>query len=91
MNRECSCLLVLNKAVKLEIYVLEEFFEPLRDTLTNIEGIYNRRFYFEKYDHRFHWNREDSIIKIWMPIEIHSHFNKIGMHEITVYPYFCFI
>lgn len=24
--------------------------------------------HFEKYDHRFHWNRVDSIIEIWIPI-----------------------
>lgn len=24
--------------------------------------------HFEKYDHRFHWNRVDSIIEIWLPI-----------------------
>ena len=26
--------------------------------------------HFEKYDFRFHWNREDSIIEIWIPIQI---------------------
>lgn len=25
--------------------------------------------HFERYDYRFHWNMEDSIIEIWMPIE----------------------
>lgn len=25
--------------------------------------------HFEKYDFRFHWNREDSIIEIWIPIQ----------------------
>ena len=25
--------------------------------------------HFEKYDYRFHWNRENSIIEIWLPIE----------------------
>lgn len=25
--------------------------------------------HFEKYDERFHWNRMDSIIEIWIPIE----------------------
>lgn len=25
--------------------------------------------HFEKYDARFHWNREDSIIEIWVPIQ----------------------
>lgn len=24
--------------------------------------------HFEKYDYRFHWNRDDSIIEIWIPI-----------------------
>ncbi len=25
--------------------------------------------HFEKYDRRFHWNRENSIIEIWIPIQ----------------------
>ena len=25
-------------------------------------------FHFEKYDQRFHWNRADSVIEIWVPI-----------------------
>ncbi|MDO5573673.1 MAG: GyrI-like domain-containing protein [bacterium] len=24
--------------------------------------------HFEKYDYRFHWNRDDSVIEIWVPI-----------------------
>ena len=30
----------------------------------------NRQFvYFEKYDYEFHWNREDSVIEIYIPIK----------------------
>ncbi len=30
----------------------------------------NRQFvYFEKYDYKFHWNREDSVIEIYIPIK----------------------
>lgn len=25
--------------------------------------------HYEKYDYRFHWNREDSLIEIWVPIK----------------------
>ena len=25
--------------------------------------------HFEKYDYRFHWNKENSIIEIWLPIK----------------------
>ena len=25
--------------------------------------------YFEKYDYKFHWNREDSVIEIYIPIK----------------------
>ena len=25
--------------------------------------------HFERYDYRFHWNRENSIIEIWLPIK----------------------
>lgn len=28
--------------------------------------------HFEKYDFRFHWNRDDSIIEIWIPIKSKS-------------------
>lgn len=26
--------------------------------------------HFEKYDHRFHWNRSNSVIEIWVPFEL---------------------
>ena len=30
----------------------------------------NRQFvYFEKNDYKFHWNREDSVIEIYIPIK----------------------
>lgn len=30
----------------------------------------NRQFvYFEKYDYKFHWNRDDSVIEIYIPIK----------------------
>ena len=25
--------------------------------------------HFERYDYRFHWNKESSIIEIWLPIK----------------------
>ena len=25
--------------------------------------------HFEKYDYRFHWNRDNSVIEIWIPIQ----------------------
>lgn len=25
--------------------------------------------HFEKYDYRFHWNKKNSIIEIWLPIK----------------------
>ena len=37
---------------------------------TNINLVENRQFvYFEKYDYKFHWNREDSVIEIYIPIK----------------------
>ena len=36
---------------------------------TNYKPLKEDCIHFEKYDHRFHWNREDSIIEIWIPIE----------------------
>lgn len=29
----------------------------------------NHFLHFEKYDYRFHWNKADSVIEIWIPIE----------------------
>ena len=31
--------------------------------------IKNEFIHFEKYDYRFHWNRDSSIIEIWIPIQ----------------------
>lgn len=36
---------------------------------TRYSPINDRFLHFEKYDRRFHWNREDSIIEIWIPIQ----------------------
>lgn len=51
----------------------------LKDTINHIyqEIIPNHKIivdnhnfiYFEKYDHKFHWNRPDSIIEIYIPIK----------------------
>ncbi len=37
---------------------------------TGLEPIRDNFFHFEKYDYRFHWNREDSVIEIWVPVKI---------------------
>lgn len=39
--------------------------------LPKLEYTVNKKdfFHFEKYDARFHWNRKDSIIEIWIPLE----------------------
>lgn len=34
----------------------------------NIRPISDDFLHFEKYDHRFHWNKDNSIIEIWVPI-----------------------
>lgn len=31
--------------------------------------IKNDFIHFEKYDYRFHWNRNDSVIEIWIPVQ----------------------
>ena len=36
---------------------------------TNYEPSQEDFIHFEKYDYRFHWNRENSIIEIWVPIK----------------------
>lgn len=42
-----------------------------KDILPNNEYILvqNNFLHFEKYDYRFHWNNENSIIEIWIPIQ----------------------
>lgn len=37
---------------------------PQNDIIINSENF----FYFERYDYKFHWNRSDSIIEIYLPI-----------------------
>ena len=42
---------------------------PKKDFVPN-DFTENRQFvYFEKYDYKFHWNREDSVIEIYIPIK----------------------
>lgn len=36
---------------------------------SNYEPLQDNFIHFEKYDYRFHWNRENSIIEIWIPIK----------------------
>ena len=36
---------------------------------SSFKNIQDHFLHFEKYDHRFHWNRADSIIEIYIPIE----------------------
>ena len=53
------CILVLKSN-----YVYKEII-PKNNILVE-----NRQFvYFEKYDYKFHWNREDSVIEIYIPIK----------------------
>lgn len=35
----------------------------------NIKPLSEDFMHFERYDHRFHWNKDNSIIEIWVPIQ----------------------
>lgn len=71
----------IEKNIKKQMYLVVEHIgtmERLPSTYSRIykELIPNSEFevirddflHFEKYDQRFHWNRENSIIEIWIPI-----------------------
>lgn len=36
----------------------------------NFKPLANDFLHFEKYDYRFHWHKENSIIEIWVPIQM---------------------
>lgn len=44
---------------------------PNKNILPNNEYILaqNNFLHFKKYDYRFHWNNDNSIIEIWIPIQ----------------------
>ena len=49
--------------------------------------------HFEKYDYRFHWNRDNSVIEIWIPIQAQFHYqlnNNILTKESSSYNMDCF-
>lgn len=50
--------------------IYDTYSELYQELLPNTEYIPLQEsfLHFEKYDYRFHWNREDSIIEIWLPI-----------------------
>lgn len=51
--------------------IYDTYEELYRNLLPNIkyEPLPTDLIHFEKYDERFHWNRENSIIEIWIPIK----------------------
>lgn len=61
-------LVVEHHGAMMNIY--ETYDQIYRHLLPNIhyEPLKEDCIHFERYDHRFHWNREDSIIEIWVPI-----------------------
>lgn len=72
----------ISKHIDASTYVVVEHVGSMNDIYVTYDHIYhkiipqipyvlyNRNFlHFEKYDERFHWNRQDSIIEIWVPIQ----------------------
>lgn len=51
--------------------IYDTYEELYRNLLPNIkyEPLPTDLIHLEKYDERFHWNRENSIIEIWIPIK----------------------
>ena len=50
--------------------IYETYSKIYKEILPNTEYIPMQEsfLHFERYDYRFHWNRENSIIEIWLPI-----------------------
>lgn len=70
------------KEIKAQRYLVVEHFGAMsklydtyekiyRELLSGIEfkPISDNLIHFEQYDERFHWNQENSIIEIWVPIQ----------------------
>ena len=56
-------------------YIMEKIYETYGKIYQEIipntpyTPIKNIILHFEKYDYRFHWNRDNSVIEIWIPIQ----------------------
>ncbi|HKM20971.1 MAG TPA: GyrI-like domain-containing protein [Lachnospiraceae bacterium] len=67
--KTCRYLVVEHVGSMNEIY--NSYSELYREVLpsTGYMPLQEDFLHFEKYDYRFHWNRENSIIEIWLPIK----------------------
>ena len=65
----CRYLVVEHIGAMEKIY--ETYGKIYKEILPNTEYIPLQEdfLHFEKYDYRFHWNRENSMIEIWLPIK----------------------
>ena len=72
-----------SKCIKAHQYMVVEHVGPMHQIYQTYQKIYtqllpqsqyqpvNSEFiHFEKYDHRFHWNSDHSVIEIWIPVTI---------------------
>lgn len=70
------------KEIKAQRYLVVEHLGPMNKIYNTYGKIYQEILpstnylvsqenfiHFEKYDYRFHWNKENSIIEIWIPIK----------------------
>ncbi|MEE1255742.1 MAG: GyrI-like domain-containing protein [Lachnospiraceae bacterium] len=64
-----KCLVVEHIGVMDRIY--ETYSKIYKEILPNAEYIplQENFLHFERYDTRFHWNRDSSVIEIWIPIK----------------------
>lgn len=64
-----KCLVVEHIGVMDRIY--ETYSKIYKEILPNAEYIplQDNFLHFERYDTRFHWNRDSSVIEIWIPIK----------------------
>lgn len=51
--------------------IYETYTKIYNELLPNTEYMLLQKdfLHFERYDYRFHWNKENSIIEIWLPIK----------------------
>lgn len=45
--------------------------------------------HFEKYDYRFHWNGENSVIEIWVPVQEKTNSSLWEEHRRSRYGWYC--
>ena len=66
-----ACKYLVTEHIGLMNGIYDTYTKLYQEVLSNVECIPLQEVFlhFERYDYRFHWNRENSVIEIWLPIK----------------------